>query len=363
MKLTRLLTCLLLCIIGFSCIQDEAPNAEADIEECIVPGDILKRDPIIVNDKVTLMVKADTDLTDQAPEFILTPGATITPASGTKRDFTSPQKYVVVSEDGHWSKTYTVVYTIAGISTRYDFEHVEQTGKYPVFYEMDEFSDKRLFDWASGNPGFAFTGDTSGEFPTSSSDAGKSGKCLKLQTMSTGFFGSALKMPIAAGNLFMGTFDLGSALSGSEGALKATQFGFPFEHIPTYFTGYYKYKAGDIFESAGKPVEGRVDGCDIYAIFYETDDKVKMLDGTNAFTHPNLVSIARINDQKETDEWTQFYLPFEYIPGRLIDKEKLKAGGYNIAIVFSSSLEGDRFNGAIGSTLYVDEVELIYTAE
>ena len=309
------------------------------------------------------MVKADTDLTDQAPEFVLTPGATITPASGTKRDFTSPQKYVVVSEDGHWSKTYTVVFTVAGISTRYDFEHVEQTGKYQTFYEMDEFNDKRLFDWASGNPGFAFTGDTSGEFPTSSSDAGKSGKCLKLQTMSTGFFGSALKMPIAAGNLFMGTFDLGSALSGSEGALKATQFGFPFEHIPTYLTGYYKYKAGDVFESAGKPVEGKVDRCDIYAIFYETDDKVKMLDGTNAFTHPNLVSIARINDQKETDEWTQFYLPFENISGRLIDKEKLKAGGYNIAIVFSSSLEGDRFNGAIGSTLYIDEVELIYTAE
>lgn len=46
-----------------------------------------------------------------------------------------------------------------------------------------------------------------------------------------------------------------------------------------------------------------------------------MLDGTNAFTHPNLVSIARINDQKETDEWTQFYLPFENISGRLIDKE------------------------------------------
>lgn len=363
MKLTRLLTCLFLSTIGFSCIQDEAPNAEADIEECIVPSDILKRDPIIVNDKVTLMVKADTDLTDQAPEFVLTPGATITPASGTKRDFTSPQKYVVVSEDGHWSKTYTVVFTVAGISTRYDFEHVEQTGKYQTFYEMDEFNDKRLFDWASGNPGFAFTGDTSGEFPTSSSDAGKSGKCLKLQTMSTGFFGSALKMPIAAGNLFMGTFDLGSALSGSEGALKATQFGFPFEHIPTYLTGYYKYKAGDVFESAGKPVEGKVDRCDIYAIFYETDDKVKMLDGTNAFTHPNLVSIARINDQKETDEWTQFYLPFENISGRLIDKEKLKAGGYNIAIVFSSSLEGDRFNGAIGSTLYIDEVELIYTAE
>ena len=46
-----------------------------------------------------------------------------------------------------------------------------------------------------------------------------------------------------------------------------------------------------------------------------------------------------------------------------IDKEKLTAGKYNVAIVFTSSLEGDHFNGAIGSTLLIDEVELIYRSE
>ena len=53
MKLTRLLTCLFLSIMGMSCIQDEAPNAEADILTCTVPADILRRDPIITNDKIT----------------------------------------------------------------------------------------------------------------------------------------------------------------------------------------------------------------------------------------------------------------------------------------------------------------------
>lgn len=38
MKLTRLLTCLFLSIMGMSCIQDEAPNAEADILTCTVPA-------------------------------------------------------------------------------------------------------------------------------------------------------------------------------------------------------------------------------------------------------------------------------------------------------------------------------------
>lgn len=98
MRTTYLITWLLLSITLMSCIRDEAPNAEADILTCVVPADILKRDPVIENNKVTLMVKADIDLAHQSPEFTLTPGATISPASGTERDFTSPQYYTVTSK-------------------------------------------------------------------------------------------------------------------------------------------------------------------------------------------------------------------------------------------------------------------------
>ena len=51
---TYLITCLLMGLVLVSCIRDEAPNAEADILTCIVPADILKRDPVIENNKVTL---------------------------------------------------------------------------------------------------------------------------------------------------------------------------------------------------------------------------------------------------------------------------------------------------------------------
>ena len=107
------------------------------------------------------------------------------------------------------------------------------------------------------------------------------------------------------------------------------------------------------------------DTWDIYAIFYETDEKTKTLDATNRFDHPNLISIARIDekDRKETDEWTEFYLPFVTKTGKTVDKDKLKAGKYNVAIVFSSSIEGDYFRGAVGSTLHIDEVELIHAAD
>lgn len=43
----------------------------------------------------------------------------------------------------------------------------------------------------------------------------------------------------------MGTFSVGNALTDP---LKATMFGVPFEHIPTYLKGYYKYKAGEVYK-------------------------------------------------------------------------------------------------------------------
>lgn len=364
MKLTRLFLSLLLGVVGLSsCIREEAPNAEADILACRVDPAILRRDPVISNDKVTLMVKSETDLSGQGPEFTLTPGATISPASGTVLDFSEPQYYTVTSEDGKWKKCYEVAYVVTGISTRYGFEKAKEGGNagYAVFFETDD-AGNTVMDWASGNPGFAIAdmGATADRYPTLSVADGYKGRGAKLVTRLTGSFGASVGMPIAAGNLFMGTFDVLSAIGNP---LKATRFGVPFEHVPTLLTGYYKYKAGEVFTQNGEETPGKKDMFDIYAVFYETSDKVKMLDGTNRFTHPNLISIARIEKPEEAEEWTSFYIPFKMLPGKMIDREKLKAGLYNVAVVFSSSVEGDLFNGAVGSTLYIDEVELICAKE
>ncbi len=108
--MTRILLLLIICLPVTSCIQKEALNTEADITACLVDESILKREPIIQNDKVTLLVKGNTNLTRQAPEFTTTEGASIEPASGTQRNFTTPQTYTVTSEDRQWKKDYTVSY-------------------------------------------------------------------------------------------------------------------------------------------------------------------------------------------------------------------------------------------------------------
>ncbi len=346
-----------------SCIREEAPNAEADILTCVVPGDVLQTEPEITNESVTLTVKSDADITNLAPEFTLTPGATISPASGTAFDFTSPRAYMVTSEDGNWTKTYTVRCIVSGVSTEYHFENVtlEPTnGRYQIFYDFTASGDS--VTWASGNAGFALTNQNLqvDDFPTMQADDGYVGKCAKLTTRGTGSFGELLGMSMAAGNLFIGTFNLADALPDGRAAVR---FGRIFEHVPTYVSGYYKYKAGDSYKINGEEVSGKKDQCDIYAIFFETDDEVEYLDGFNRFSSPNLISVARISNQKETDEWTHFYIPFVARPGKVVDKEKLANGGYRLALAFTSSINGDIYEGAEGSTLWVDEVEIIYSDE
>ena len=113
-----------------------------------------------------------------------------------------------------------------------------------------------------------------------------------------------------------------------------------------------------------QPVPGRKDQCNIYGIFYESTDERPILDATDALSEDNeqVISTAIVdqNDVQETDEWTYFEIPFVTRDGKSVDPDKLAAGRYCLAIVFASSIRGDYFEGAPGSTLCIDEVELTY---
>lgn len=355
-RLSLILNLLFFCI-ATSCIKKEAPNSEADITKVIVKEGILTADPIIQSQTIMLMVNDGVDLTAQGPEFELTPGATISPSSGTVRDFSTPQEYIVVSQDNNWSKNYIVSFVNSKLNTKYNFEDtVKRNSKYYVFAERDN-NNKIIMEWGSGNSGFAITGVAKSplDYPTFQSPEGRTGKCLKLVTRSTGSFGESVGMPMAAGNLFIGTFDVLNALSNP---LKATKFGLPFHYNPTYIQGYYKYTPGKIYKENGKEIPDKTDTFNIYAMFFETDKDVTYLDGTNQLSHPNLVATAQIKNKEESTIWRKFEIPFVYT--KKVDPQKLADGKYSISIIFTSSKEGDIFNGAEGSTLMVDDVEVLY---
>ncbi|WP_434503237.1 PCMD domain-containing protein [Prevotella sp.] len=368
MKLKFMTAISLLTLMTFtSCISEEALNSEADITSCEVDKNILIRDPVISNEKVTFYVKDSTDISQQSPKFSLTEGATISPESGTTRNFLTPQTYVVTSQDGKWKKTYNVEYTFSNLLTTYNFDNVKyyyetdyNTNETRPFYQIfySDTPDGSSIEWGSGNAGFMITNydGAANSYPTCQDDNGYIGKCAKLTTVSTGALGAMFKAPIAAGNLFIGSFQIDLS-----NAAKSTHFGVPFKNTPTELVGYYKYKAGDVYTDVNSnEVKGKKDNFDIYAILYEVTDDVQYLDGTNSLTSDNIISIARLQNKKETDTWTRFAIPFVMKDGKTIDADKLKNGKYNISIIMSSSIDGATFDGAVGSTLYVDEMQLFY---
>ena len=69
------------------------------------------------------------------------------------------------------------------------------------------------------------------------------------------------------------------------------------------------------------------------------------------------MAIADLGDVGQTNGWRPFEAPFLY--RQEVDQETLQNRGYSLAIVFSSSNEGDKFEGAVGSTLLIDDVSII----
>lgn len=373
MKIKSVIAGIMLCLAVTSCIQNEALNVEAAIDGC--SGSDIQQCLIDPNEfTVQLYASRAADPSKININFNLPAGASIVPVQRFTEDGINtynfkdenPRLFKVTSEDGAFSATYTIRLWQTEMPFTYDFETLSSDNPYHKFTEDNPSSGTitRRLELASGNPGFELTkmAKAPDGYPTVQVNGGvDGGKCVKLETKDTGSFGSMVKMYIAAGNLFIGSFEVGQALSGN--AMKATHFGFPFFYYPLRLEGWYKYKAGPTFSSKGKPVEGRKDECDIYGVLYETDDNVQFLDGSTSLNSPNIVALARnIKELPETDIWKQFNFKFEPQNGKSIDPDKLGKGIYKLAIVFSSSVDGAKFKGAVGSTLYIDKVTIAHTS-
>ncbi len=384
MKLHKLFLLATVCCTLSACFKDEPANAECDIEKAWIHFDnpaecVWNLNDTIINVSSTTTdirfeVRARTDLTALAPEFKTTAGATITPKSGTVLDFSkAPVQYTVTSEDGAWHREYKVSITERRHTTNdtlnFDFENYylyQEPNSSSSYYRWSDYLNEdgsQANNWATGNAGFKLTNYLAKpeEYPTIPlADGGVSGDAVMLVTRKTGAIGAAYRKPIAAGNLFLGTFIGDNALLKP---MEATQFGLPFDRTPIKFTGYYQYTPGETFTNQdGNVVNGKVDAGDIYAVLYinhDADGNPFVLTGDNVLTSEQIVLLARVPNVEPTDGWTYFELEFEKRNGKEIDLDLLNGFGYNLAVVFSSSVDGAYFQGAENSTLIIDNVRVI----
>jgi len=348
-----------------SCIREEAPNMEADIESVTIANaeSLLQTEPVVEDNTVTFRIKEFPGNYLFAPEFKLSDGATISPASGTIMDFSEPRKYTVTSQDGAWKKEYIVTFVIDNetiIKGYYPFENVDivSRGKYHDFYEL--IDGNKVKEWSNANSGYSlsllFSGQTQEPtaYPTYQISDGYRGNAVRLVTKDTGATGRGFGSPLAAGNFFLGTFSL-NVFS----PLSSTKFGIPYtiKKAPKSIIGYYRYKAGEDFQNNSGSSALTKDTWNAYAILFEKADRNNYLLGDHNFADARMVSVAKLKDadRKEASGWTKFEFPFEFVSGKSFDPTK----EYMFTIVFTSSIEGDKFNGAVGSTLDIDEVQII----
>ena len=68
---------------------------------------------VITDTAIAVEVANGTDVTKLKPTIVVSKDATVSPKSGTQKDFTNPVTYTVTAEDGTTKTVYTVTVTVA----------------------------------------------------------------------------------------------------------------------------------------------------------------------------------------------------------------------------------------------------------
>ena len=368
---TRFLLLFLVGTLGFtSCIKDEPLNPEADILSFSLPQNVMLSDPLFNRGEgateVFISISKGEDVSSLIPEITITEGATIVPAIGTAQDFSSPVTYTVTSQDGKQQRLYKVTLN-SYMFYQTDFDNWDiytnnaGTARYELPFEYSEGEKTKIFIWSSSNRGVALYQQylEPEKYPVGSVQ-GDGGKMAVLQTdLGPGNVMNIQYIPIVAGSLFTGTMDLSNAI---KDPLSSTKFGIACDYRPDRLQGRYSYLAGSgnyILKQGNGSIEipNRKDTCALYGVLYKVDETVITLDGNNVLNHPNVVAVTEEPHRGSTPngEMVNFDIPFIYKPGVEVDFTKHK---YKLAIVFSSSHEGDLYSGTPGSKMRVDNVRV-----
>ena len=191
-------------------------------------------------------------------------------------------------------------------------------------------------------------------FPTQPTDdiAVSSGKAAVLKTE---FVNLGIISKLAAGNIYTGRFGKISGL----GAI--LDWGIPFTSRPLALKGYYKYQPVTI-NQAQEPYldkKGTIDLCQIQIFLTDWSEPFEVNTNEGKFVDvekdEHIIAYGKLETSESSDEYKSFIVSLEY--------RDLSRKPKYIVISACASRYGDYFTGGVGSTLYVDEFELVYDGD
>jgi len=276
--------------------------------------------------------------------FSLTTGAASAPASGSAITFSSKDElshYLVTASDGT-EVTYTVSLRDDQIPDN-DFENWYTTeGMNGASFSEPGMAENNTA-WATANMGTS----TFGVYCTTPLTV-DGNTAAKITT------GSTSLVPVTAGTVFNGKFDVNGAINHPTDPKRATDFGIPFSLRPSSISFSYTYQPGSRYVQATLNSPSNIFGGFTVSDIAGTDmfTAYAVLEKRTAASTVEIARAEMISGDVQTSS-KNVTIPFTYTS---------TAKPTHIFIVFSSSKDGDLWRGAVGSKLTVDDVVLNYGA-
>ena len=338
-----------------SCIKEDhfGKSSHAEIKTFVIQGQA--GNTIINQDSLTIVIpvpETTIDFSFKPIEITISNFASVSPSVDQVQDFSSPVSYEVTAEDGS-IQVYLVSAKRGGSEIQLENSSFEDWYIQTVLgNSFDQPGlDANSTIWGTANRGLALGGASANTTKQLNGDS----SYVRMESVA-----APALVRIAAATIFTGKFTE-SFPSISDPRSNIT-LGTSFSGRPLSFSFYYTYQPGSSNEDENGQALSYGDQCDIY-LFLENRDggQVKRV-GTAWFRSGNAIT-----------QWTKQDIPVKYGPldatdpwysyAQPIDDEVWGDGTEvvtHITILATSSFEGDYFNGAIGSTLELDNIELIY---
>jgi hypothetical protein len=211
--------------------------------------------------------------------------------------------------------------------------------------------------WGTGNQGTQILG----KLATIPEDLGDDNLAAKMITLDNGKLSATFGAPIAAGSIFTGVFNADNLDPSDPEA--AIDFGTPFSGRPDKIRLKYSYVPGDENKDKHGDLLDYGDACDIYALLeIRVGGKTERL-ATAWFRSDDVQEDLTIIEIPFTygepdDSFPDYVWPTDH--GFVSADSASFMLPTHITFVASSSFDGANFAGAIGSTLIVDDVEMVY---
>jgi hypothetical protein len=234
-----------------------------------------------------------------------------------------------------------------------------ESSKYYSFYDpASSLVENQTKWWCSGNKGSTTVGSTYTITNPDATDKHEGNYSVKLES-------KYVIIKFAAGNIFTGEF---ARVVGTSGGV--VNFGRPFTLRPRKLSLWLKYENGPIDRFNGAPdndstKEGDMDRCQVfvalgdwdYRIYGGTPDSPVQVNTTDksTFFRSNgdaVIGYGAYVSNSPTNGWIHVEIPIEY--------RSTSRRPTHIIVSCAASMLGDYFTGSTDSTLWVDDMELIY---